>query len=176
MYVKHLVIDLSVFTQEKSQELSTSIHRMAMLAKVFPRLSVCTFFVHIRFVNSIDMYSAKSFTAAILGLPGYGRHGVLVKRTLEDNLVNFIAAFARDGPGRCKLIRFSRRAIRPPSSTQTFSKPRHNLRPLVRVSIPDVSSTTNTAGEYDLADEEQQSIINARRVLDEAFRGPWMLR
>lgn len=49
------------------------------------------------------------------------------------------------------------------------------FRPLVKVNSPDVLSAAD-ATEGSLATEEQQSTLNAKRILDEAFRGPWETR
>jgi hypothetical protein len=175
-HVRHLVIDFEIVADKHSGVLSAAIDHMAMLAEAFPRLTVCVFLLQTEY-NSYGMRhdSTKSVEAKLLALQGYTltSQGIISECTLEDNLVDFIAAFARDGPGKRKLIRFSRQRVSFLPSTQTLPVPRRKFRPLVRVSR--LSSTTD-ATEDASVDEAMQSINNAKQILNEAFRGPWKSR
>ena len=163
IHIRHLVMDLNVHAGRAfSWELRESAAHMAMLAETFPQLASCTFLLHI-ICNSTIM----------LALPGWKFEGTATPCKMEDNLLDFIAAFAGSGPGRRKLIRFSKQRTYDLSFREFKSL--SAFRPLVRVKSPDVSSTVDST-EDALANEEQQSTINAKRILDKAFRGPWERR
>jgi hypothetical protein len=182
-HVKHLVLDLDVHVGSLfDRELIVSTGHMDLLAEAFPRLEVCTFLLHIGW-DSCVVSPGGFIDVSILYHPNYrlkrldtslGSPPRTVKCRIEDNLVNSIAAFARSGPGRCKLIRFSR--LRPEFRWSSRGVPPREFRPLVRVSNPYVSSTASASTVDALANAEKQSIINAKRILDEAFLGAWKFR
>lgn len=181
-HVKHLVLDLDVHVGSLfDRELIVSTGHMDLLAEAFPRLAVCTFLLHIGW-DSCVVPPGGFIDVSILYHPNYRLEKSstsldspprTVKCMIEDNLVDFIAAFARSGPGRRKLIRFSR--LRPEFRWSSRGVPPREFRPLVRVSNPDVPSTASSTGDA-LADAEKQSILNAKRILDEAFLGVWTFR
>jgi hypothetical protein len=176
-HVKLLVLDLDIHVGTKfNRDLTVSTGHMDLLARTFPRLAVCTYLLHIVYASHVVP------PGGILGHPNFRLEKSsaplesppkLVKCTVKDNLVDFIAAFARSGPGRRKLIRFSR--LRPEFLLSSRGDPPREFRPLVRVRSPDVSSTGG-ATEDALAEEEKQSVTNAKRILCEAFLGAWEFR
>jgi hypothetical protein len=175
IHVRHLVIDLVIHASRVySRELSVGADHIAMLSEAFPRLASCTFLLHIK-CDSYDVQggSVESVEAAILGIPGWRVQGTVARCMIEEGLVDFIATFAKFGPGRRKLIRFSRQKVYILLTKELCSA--YGFRPLVRVDSPDVPSTAG-AIEDSSANEETHSTINAKRILDEAFRGPWELR
>ena len=182
-HVKHLVLDLDVHVGSFfDRELIVSTGHMDLLAEAFPRLKVCTFLLHIGW-DSCVVPPGGFIDISILYHPNYklvkldtslGSPPRTVRCTIGDNLVDFIAAFARSGPGRRKLIRFSR--LRPEFRWSSRGVPPREFRPLVRVSNPDVSSKASANTGDVLANAEKQSIINAKRTLDEAFLGAWTFR
>lgn len=183
-HVSHLVIDLSLHTDTPySEELLLCMFHMDNLAEAFPRVAVCTFLIHIEY-DALFAFPGLGtpVDAAILDEPDYTfqKHIMpsrvfpkLAKCKREDNFVGFIAAFAKSGLGRRKLIRFSRETYQSIPSSGIITA--REFRSLVRVSTPDVPSTTD-ATKDSLIDEEKQSIINAKRILDEAYRGEWKSR
>ena len=181
-HVRLLVLDLDLYVGcQFDRELIVSTGNMGFLAEAFPRLVVCTYLVHFQYDPRIvppggfidvsiryhSNYRLETSTSPPESSPR------LVKCTVEDNLVDFIAAFVKSGPGRSKFIRFSRQ--RPEFLPSSRGEPPREYRPLVRVSSPVASPTAGTTGDA-LADEEEQSLINAERVLDEAYRGAWDFR
>jgi hypothetical protein len=109
--VSRLVIDLSIpLGDVYSRELTISIGNMDLLAKLFPRLAVCTFLLHIEYdLSDVPHPSGPALEAALLGHPMYTFHRHctstatsewLSRSTLEDSLVDFIAAFAKSGAGK----------------------------------------------------------------------------
>jgi hypothetical protein len=177
-HVKHLILGLVVHIGGLfNRDLIVSTGHMDLLAEAFPRLAVCTYLLHIEYDSTV-VPAGGSIDVSILRHANFRLENPTtplasaysVRRTVEENLVDFIAAFARSGPGRRKLIRFSRREILcfPPRILYCPSE----FRPLVRVSSPHGSSTAG-AVEDGLADEEKESLINAKRILDEAYYGLW---
>lgn len=166
--VKHLAIDLDNHAGSSySRELSAATDHMAMLAEAFPRLTTCTFLLRIEY-DSLAVWprSTASVEATILGLSGWRVQDTITRCTMEDHLVDFIAAFVRSGPGRRKRIRFNKQKI----SILSSDEPNYpnEFRPMVKVKRPDV--------EDSLANAEKHATINAKRILNEAFRGPWETR
>lgn len=175
-HVKHLVLDLEVHVGGLfERDLIVSADHMDLLADAFPRLAVCTYLLHIEYDSNVvpaggfidvSILSHANFRLETPATPLASAY--FVRCTVEENLVNFIAAFARSGPGRRKLIHFSRRNTRPLLSRGLDL--RSEFRPLVSVSGPRESSTAG-AVEDGLADEEKESFTNAKRILDEAYYG-----
>lgn len=182
-HVKHLALDLDVHVGSFfDRELIISTVHIDLLAEAFQRLAVCAFLLHIGW-DSCVVPPGGFINISILYHPNYrlekldtslGSPPRTVRCTIEDNLVDFIAAFARSGPGRRKLIRFSR--LRPEFRWSSRGVPPREFRPLVRVSKSNVSSTASASTGDALANAEKQSIINAKRILDEAFLGAWTFR
>lgn len=179
--VKLLVLDLDIHVGGLLDgELAVSAGHMNLLAEAFPRLEVCTYLLHIGYDSDV-VPSGGYIDVSILGHVKYklkkastapDAPSLIVKCTVEDNLVDFIAAFVKSGPGRRKLIRFSRQR---PEFLSIRGPPPREFRPLVRVSSPDASPTAG-ATETTLGHEENESLINAKRILDEAYRGAWDFR
>ena len=122
-HVRRLVLDLDIPVGDAfNRDLTVSIGNMSILSEAFPRLAVCTYLLHIEYDSMVAHLglATSSTEAIILGQPYYRlqrrleQHGdrrALVKCTLEESLVDIIAAFARAGPGKRKLIRFSRKRL-----------------------------------------------------------------
>lgn len=180
-HVKHLVLDLDIHVGDRfNTELSVSTGHMDLLAETFPRLAVCTYLLHIEYDPRV-VPTGGYIDVSILGHQTWRLEksttpfaaSRFVRCTVEDNLVDFIDAFARSGPGRRKLIRFSRRNIQfPPWVRPTFPR---EYRPLVRVMKSDRLSRAGIAGDA-LVDDDKESIINAGRILGEAYCGEWKHR
>ena len=177
-HVKHLVLNLEVHIGFFfSRELIVSTGHMDLLAEAFPRLAVCTYLLHIDFDSfivppggfiDVSILSHADFRSEKPTTPPASDE--ISMCTVEDNLVDFIAAFARWGPGRRKLICFTRRKTHflPSRILNLHSE----FRPLAKVSSPHGSSTAG-AVDNGFADEGKESLINARRILEEAYPGLW---
>ena len=160
---------------------------MDVLVKAFPHLAVCTFLLHLEYhVRVTRRKAGVTFEDNLLrfrehtfrrGVEQPESLGQWVIGTIEDCLVDFIVAFTSRGPGRRKLIRFSREIHRPAAFAGiclSVHDPSRQTRPLVNVGSPAVLSAADTA-EGELSTEEESSVVaNAKRILDKAYKGPWV--
>jgi hypothetical protein len=195
--VSRLVVDIAIFVAttggaNREQDLAIGVRDMDVLAKAFPRLAVCTFLLHVVYharVTHRDTGDGTdvTFEDFMLRFPQYrcqrgagqdeGRR-IWDRAPLEECLIDFIVAFTSRGPGRRKLIRFSRELYRPHGiggmCLSLFCDCNRETRPLVSVSSPAILPAENTA-EEDLSSEDKSLVfINAKRMLDKAYRGRWV--
>ena len=144
--INRLAIDLNVPTGGVyNRELTISIGNMHLLAEVFPRIAVCTYLLHIEHdLMLAPSLLGPSVEVGLLYHPVYtwkrsiapeGVRQWLVKCTLGDSLVEFIAAFAKSGPGKRKLIWFSRSSLFGWSGANKIGR---EVSLLTRVSSPDL--------------------------------------
>ena len=191
--VSRLVVDIKIFVAvdpaagTRDKDLTVGARDMDVLAKAFPRLAVCTFLLHLEYhVRVTRRKAGVSFEDNLLRFREYTFQrgvgqpeslGQWVTGTIEDCLVDFIVAFTSRGPGRRKLIRFSREVHRPAAYAGmrlSVHDPGRQTRPLVSVSSPAVLSAADTA-EGELSSEEESPVVaNAKRILDKAYQGPWV--
>jgi hypothetical protein len=92
-----------------------------------------------------------------------------------ETLVDFIAAFGASGPGRHKLIRLRKEMLNVTRANPYMDDRHREAGPIVRVSSLDTSSAAGTTEDL-LASEEKRSLINARSVLNQAYRALWESR
>jgi hypothetical protein len=195
--VSRLVVDIAIFVAttggaNREQDLAIGVRDMDVLTKAFPRLAVCTFLLHVVYharVTHRDTGDGTdvTFEDFMLRFPQYrcqrgagqdeGRR-IWDRAPLEECLIDFIVAFTSRGPGRRKLIRFSRELYRPHGiggmCLSLFCDCNRETRPLVSVSSPAILPAENTA-EEDLSSEDKSLVfINAKRMLDKAYRGRWV--
>lgn len=191
--IRRLVVDIKVSVAvvtaatTRDKDLAVGARDMDVLAKAFPHLAVCTILLHLEYhVRVTRRKAGVSFEDNLLHFRehtfqrGVGQPeslGQWAVGTIEECLVDFIVAFASRGPGRRKLIRFSRevhRAAAFAGMCLSGHDPGRQTRPLVSVSSPAVLSAADTA-EGELSSEEESSVVaNAKRILDKAYQGPWM--
>jgi hypothetical protein len=88
---------------------------------------------------------------------------IWINVTVEDSIVEFVAAFAQSGPGMRKLLRFG---------FVLDTQFKQDIGPLVEVSSPvaHVLRKTN-AGDVDVG-EENPAITNSKRIFKQAYHAP----
>lgn len=195
--VSRLVVDMPIFVATAGggnhyMDLAIGVRDMDVLAQAFPRLAVCTFLLHLVYharVTHRDTGDGTdvTFEDFMLRFPQYKcQQGAVQDESrriwdrapLEECLIDFIVAFTSRGPGRRKLIRFSRELYRPHGiggiCLSLFCDCNRETRPLVSVSSPAILPAENTVEEDLSSDDKSPVVINAKRILDKAYRGRWI--
>lgn len=190
--VSRLVVDMTILIANvrgapRDKDLAIGSRDMDLLAKAFPRLAVCTFLLHLEYHVRVTRLDADvTFENVMLGYPQYRfqrdsrQCGSLnsdeswVIGTLEESLIDFIVAFTSRGPGRRKLIRFSRDRQRSRGFGGMCLSVNHTgrqTRPLVNVTSPAILAAVDAA-EGTLTTGESSSVLaNARRILNKVYQG-----
>lgn len=162
---RHLALDM--FTQPRdgahSRELNRGSQIMASLTTLFPNLESCVAMVHL----SHNTFLAHPNLNGELDLLGSARECLRFRNikkasniiTLEEMLVEFIAAYLKHGPGKRKFLRFAHSDCRN-SSLKVNG-------PLVRVGVQE--PVCGLLSTEELTTEEFQDNYDAKRILQEAY-------
>ena len=165
--IRHLALDL--FTQTRdgtyNRELNRASQGMASLKLLFPNLESCVVMVHLRHNFHLVDYNLTNGRRA--DLPGSARECLSLRNvkkasniiTLEQTLVEFIAAFLEHGPGKRKFVRFAHSDIRTPELKL--------IGPLARVKSQEPLCSVLTTQE--LTPEEGQENADAKRIFKAAY-------
>jgi hypothetical protein len=193
-HVSRLAVDVTVLVgiaggATHDKDLAIGVRDMDVLAKAFPRLAVCILLLHLEYHTRVMRRETDvTFEDGMLRYPQYRfqrgamqheSRGSWNKGTLEECFIDFIVAFTSRGPGRRKLIRFSRELHRPAGPSGmclSFHDPGRQTRPLMGVSSPAILLAENTAGENLSSEDKSSVVINAKRLLDKAYQGLWVSR
>jgi hypothetical protein len=180
--VRRLVLDLrtTAFNGSYNREFNKGIRSMDSLANIFPRLSVCVFQLHL---NKVRQHGNGSFNSDILPFKNArdtdDPSGKWEYVDLKDTILDFITAFARSGPGKQKLIRFSTNTqlVDADGKCREASVGRLvSLSSLVASVDTKNAKDATTSNPKEDTDREHSSKGHAERIFDQAYWGPQALR
>jgi hypothetical protein len=186
LHLRHLVLGLRTTPIHNgyNRELNKGITTMSSLPALFPRVEACVFLLHFKNVrqNALVPFGRGFFNADMLRFTNArfdNASGKWERVDLEATILEFMLAFARDGPGKRKLLRFStNKDVFDMHGTSCDA----GVGPLVDVSGLVGATGAGEAGEdaaCDLeegADHENSSPACAECVFKEAYWSPRVLQ
>jgi hypothetical protein len=180
--VRRLVLDLRTtpFDGGYNRELNNGSKSMESLARAFPRLSVCVCLLHLK---NVGQHGRGSFNSQILRFQSAREWDDLCDGweyvDFEDTILDFMMAFARSGPGKRKLIRFSTNEQVVDANGECCEAGIGRLVSLsslvASIDTENAEGASSSDPEQD-ADREHPSMAHARRIFDQAYWGPRGLR
>lgn len=172
-HIRRLVVDIVTlprnngYSRETTRAMRSIMRSMSSLASTFTKLTVCVFLLHNRNVGQEFRFRfSTNFGEDVLELRNLNH----VKRcvTWETILVDSIAVFARSGPGKRKLIRFSHNVRSDPDCRRAGNELR-SFGPLVEIGG---GAWTDEPSENEMARKEDLAFTRAKRIFDQSYRGP----
>lgn len=162
--LRQLSLDLHTTPANKlyNRELNKAIKSMAALGESFPKLEVL--------VLSLYLHSADRTYQEVLRMQNIKRGNATSgwgHATIEDTVIELIAALAQSGPGKRKLILFG--------SVTSYRV--HQVGPLVKVSNP-VAPVSGQAVVGNVDDEINReevdpAVANVKHIFDQGHHAPW---